>query len=251
MNDLAAEKRDRAKRSAAARALEYVRDGMKLGLGSGSTAALFVDLLGERIAREKLQVVGVPTSRATEALARQARIPLATLDESGELDLTVDGADEFDSSLNLIKGGGGAHLREKVIAWASRRMIVIADAEKRVNMLGKFPLPIEVVQFANRSVAEELAAWESPFCCGTPHLRLVKSGAPFVTDEGNYILDCRFGVIADPAALAARLDALPGVMAHGLFVGMAELAIVGDDSGDAERATIIERPNQSMSPQGG
>lgn len=242
MNDLETATRNRAKTSAAARALEFVRDGMKLGLGSGSTAAFFVALLGERIERESLRIVSVPTSKATESLARQAGIPLATLEETGQLDLTVDGADEFDGSLNLIKGGGGAHLREKVIAWASRRMIVIADAEKQVATLGKFPLPIEVVQFGHRAVAEELASWEAPFHCGPPRRRLSKSGEPFVTDEGNYILDCPFGSIADPAALAARLDALPGVMAHGLFVGIAELAIVGDERGDADQATIIQRP---------
>jgi ribose 5-phosphate isomerase A len=215
----------REKRLAAERSLEYVRDGMVLGLGSGSTATIMLERLGQRV-REGLQVRGVPTSETSRRLAEQAGIPLVGFDQVTTLDLTIDGADEADDELNLIKGGGGALLREKVVASLSRRVVIIVDSTKRVRCLGKFPLPVEVVQFAWRPVAERLAG-----LAGSPRLRVGSAGEPYVTDEGNYILDCSFGRIDDPAALALQLNSMPGVMEHGLFVGLADTLIAGQGDG--------------------
>jgi ribose 5-phosphate isomerase A len=214
-----------AKGQAAAAALELVRPGMRLGLGTGSTAARFVALLGARVA-QGLQVVAVPTSEATRLQARMLAIPLASLDEIGELDLTIDGADEFDQRLRLIKGGGGALLREKIVAAASRRMIVIADSSKAVEMLGKFPLPVEVNQFgvaATRRLIDEAA--QACGIGGPIDLRKAPNGKVFVSDGGNYIVDCAFGAIPAPEELAARLNAIPGVVEHGLFLGLAKAVI--------------------------
>ena len=199
---------DDLKRRAAAAALDYVEDGMRVGLGTGSTAAEFVRLLGRRVA-EGLAVIGVPTSLATERLARESGIPLTTLDETPELDLDVDGADEIGPNLGLIKGGGGALLREKIIANASARMIVVADASKKVTELGAFPLPIEVVAFGltATAIAIEQAAVELGLS-GAIDLRR-RDGEPFVTDSGNRILDASFGRIPDPEELAARLASIP------------------------------------------
>jgi ribose 5-phosphate isomerase A len=212
---------DDAKRRAAAKALELVVPGMKLGLGTGSTAAHFVDLLGARVA-QGLRVICVPTSERTRAHAHKLAIPLATIDEEPQLDLTVDGADEFDPQLRLIKGGGGALLREKIVATASRRMVVITDASKAVKVLGTFPLPVEVTQFGleatRRLIVREAASCD---CAGDLRLRTNASGEIFVTDNGNYILDCHFGAIPDPERLAARLVSVPGVVEHGLFIGIA------------------------------
>ena len=222
---------DEAKRRAAQAALVGIEPGMKLGLGTGSTAAIFVDLLGERV-KEGLDVLGVPTSEATRVQAERLGIRLATLDEEPHLDLTVDGADELDSELRLIKGGGGALLREKIVAAASDRMIVIADASKRVATLGAFALPVEVVRFglrATRDMVEGLAAEvgaEGPIA-----VRMTKAGEPFVTDGGNLILDCAFGRIPDPELLAAVLQTIPGVVEHGLFIGLADIALIGTASG--------------------
>ncbi len=225
------------KRQAAARALDFVRPGMRLGLGTGSTARHFVDLLGERV-RAGLDVIAVPTSEATAAQAERAGIVLTTLDATPELDLTVDGADEIAPDLSLIKGGGGALLREKIVAAASARMVVIADASKCVPTLGRFPLPIEVVPFglaATRRAVERAAAGLG--MSGAMPLR-TRDGHAFVTDSGHWILDAAFGRIADPAALAGRLAAIPGVVEHGLFVGLAHIAIVADAGG----VRVMERP---------
>lgn len=222
---------DDAKRRAAAEALRFVEPGMRLGLGTGSTAAHFVDLLGVRV-RDGLPVVGVPTSTRTAEQARALDISLTTLDATPELDLTVDGADAFDPQMRLVKGGGGALLREKIVAAASRRMIVIADRAKEVERLGRFPLPVEVEPFGlaatTRQVEQVCREHGLP---GAPRLRTGSDGAPFVTDGGHRILDSAPGLIDDPVRLAAALDALPGVLGHGLFVGLATAIIVADEAG--------------------
>ncbi|MDR3461899.1 MAG: ribose-5-phosphate isomerase RpiA [Beijerinckiaceae bacterium] len=226
-----------AKRLAAARALDFIEPGMRLGLGTGSTAAEFVALLGQRVA-DGLRVVGIPTSERTAAQARAVGIPLATLEDQPELDLTVDGADEFDSRLRLIKGGGGALLREKIIAMASHRMIVIADESKAVAVLGRFPLPVEIDQFGVAvTVRQTREAAARAGCQGEIVLR-ESAGAPFVSDGGNFILDCHLGRIDAPEDLAARLVAIPGVVDHGLFLGIASTVI----SAGAGGITVLGRP---------
>jgi ribose 5-phosphate isomerase A len=220
-----------AKRRAAERALAYIEPGMRLGLGTGSTAAAFIDLLGARV-RKGLKLVAVPTSEATHALAQHQGIPLATLEEVPRLDLTIDGADEIDPRLHLIKGGGGALLREKIVATASRRMIVIADHTKKVATLGRFPLPVEVVRFGHQSTElhiVERAARIGAVC--KVSLRRCADELPFVTDGGNLVLDCAFGRIDDPPRLAEAIQSIPGVVEHGLFLGLAELAIVAGPDG--------------------
>jgi ribose 5-phosphate isomerase A len=219
------------KREAASRALELVRPGMKLGLGTGSTARHFVDLLAEKV-KGGLSIVGVPTSEATERQARALGVPLATLDDYPELDLTVDGADQVDGALRLIKGGGGALLREKIVAAASKRMIVIADSSKYAERLGAFPLPVEVVPFGlaatRRHIARAGAALgRQPQIA----LRTRADGAAFVTDGGHYILDCAFETIDAPEALAAALHSIPGVVDHGLFIGLASAVILAGGDG--------------------
>jgi ribose 5-phosphate isomerase A len=219
------------KRQAAARALDFVRPGMRLGLGTGSTARHFVMLLGERV-RAGLDVVGVPTSEATRADAERAGVPLTTLDDTPVLDLTVDGADEIAPDLSLIKGGGGALLREKIVAAASSWMVVIADESKFVPVLGRFPLPIEVVPFGlaatRRAIDVAAASAGSP---GQARLRQGKDGHPFVTDGGHWILDAALERIADPRSLAVDLAAIPGVVEHGLFIGLAQAAIIAGPNG--------------------
>jgi len=222
---------DALKREAAARAVALVRDEMKLGLGTGSTAKHFVDLLAERMKAEKLKIVGVPTSEATRVQAASLGIPLSTLDETPELDLTVDGADEIDAALRLIKGGGGAHLREKIVALASKRMVVIADETKEVTILGRFPLPLEVIPFgldATRRSIED--AFKDVGVKGAMTLRM-KDGAPFRTDSGNLIFDAHLGTIPDPERLAARLDSVTGLVEHGLFIGIASGAFLATATG--------------------
>jgi ribose 5-phosphate isomerase A len=214
------------KRAAAARAVEFVQAGMRLGLGTGSTARHFIELLGVRV-RQGLSVVAVPTSEATRACAATFGIPLSNLDETPELDLTVDGADEIAPDLTVLKGGGGALLREKIVAAASARMVVIADDTKWVPALGRFPLPIEVVPFgltATRRAVEAAAA--AAGCAGPAVLRLTQTGHPFVTDGGHHLLDASLGRIPDPEALAARLAAIPGVVEHGLFIGLVAAALI-------------------------
>lgn len=222
---------DTYKRNAAARALEEVKPGMKVGLGTGSTARHFVELLAGRVA-DGLNIIGVPTSEATRADAERFGIPLTTLDEAPELDLTVDGADEIDYELNAIKGGGGALLREKIVAAASARMIVIADDSKLVRVLGHFALPIEVMSFGlgaiRRAVEKAVAA---AGCPGPALLRRGKDGLPFVTDGGHLILDAAIERIPDPPRLASRLAEIPGVVEHGLFIGLVGTACIAGASG--------------------
>ncbi len=227
---------DAQKRAAAEAALDLIEPGMKLGLGTGSTAAHFVDLLGEKV-KDGLDVICVPTSEATHKQAQALGIRLTTLDEQPTLDLVIDGADELDHSLRLIKGGGGALLREKIVAAASGGMVVIADETKLVEKLGKFPLPVEVVPFgmtATQNLVEMLS--EDAGCTGSVTLRKGNDGQPFVTDGGHYILDCAFGVIPDPDELDQMLRFAPGVVETGLFVGVADIALLGGPDG----VTMIE-----------
>ncbi len=222
---------DNLKRAAAARAVELVESGMRVGLGTGSTANHFVELVAERV-RAGLVVTAVPSSEATRALAEKLGIPLSTLDATPQLDLTVDGADEVAPDLSLIKGGGGALLREKIVAAASSRMVVIADDSKLVDMLGRFPLPIEVVSFgltATRRHIERAVAQAG--CPGPLRLRHGRDGHPFVTDGGHLIVDAALERIPDPLSLAARLAEIPGVVEHGLFVGIAHSAIIASAAG--------------------
>jgi len=222
---------DAFKLAAAERALTFVESGMKLGLGTGSTAAKFVDLLGPKV-RAGLDVVCVATSEATQAQAVALGIPMTTLEQAPFLDLTVDGADEIDGELRLIKGGGGALLREKIVATASGRMIVIADASKRVATLGAFPLPVEVVRFgltATHNMVVALAA--DAGCEGEITLRKRADGTTFITDSGNFILDCAFGRIAEPEDLDEALKLIPGVVENGLFIGIADTAIIAGADG--------------------
>jgi len=222
---------DAYKRQAAEHALGFVEPGMKLGLGTGSPAMHFVDLLGARV-KAGLDVICVPTSEATRAQAEKLGIRLTTLDETPFLDLTVDGADELDAELRLIKGGGGALLREKIVATASECMIVIADSSKLVAHLGAFPLPIEVVRFglaATRNAIEALTG--DAGCQGEIKVRQAAGGQPFVTDGGNLILDCAFGDIGDPELLDEMLKIIPGVVENGLFLGIADAAIVAGPDG--------------------
>jgi ribose 5-phosphate isomerase A len=222
---------DALKVAAAERAVEYVESGMRLGLGTGSTAAKFVDLLGKKVAAG-LDVICVATSGATQAQAEGLGIRMATLDELPFLDLTVDGADEVDGDLRLIKGGGGALLREKIVATASGRLVVIADASKKVDTLGAFPLPLEVVPFgltATRNMITALAA--DVGCEGDLRVRMLTGGKPFLTDGGNLILDCHFGRIEEPEELDEALKLIPGVVENGLFIGIADLAIIAGDGG--------------------
>ena len=217
------------KRRAAERALSYVENGMTIGLGSGSTAAEFIDLLGAKVAGG-LEIEAVPTSLQTAQLAEAAGIPLTTLDEHPHLDLAVDGTDEIDEQLRMIKGGGGALLREKIVAVAADHMIIIADDSKRVDQLGRFPLPVEVVGFgamATKAMIEAMS--EDADVDGPVKLRTGDDGQPFVTDNGNYILDCHFGVIPDPDMLADLLGLVPGVVENGLFLGLADIAIIAGD----------------------
>src|SRR5579871_5543038 len=226
------------KRAAAAKALEFVRAGMRVGLGTGSTAAHFIDLLGERV-RAGLDVEAIPTSEATRRQAAAAGIALTTFDAVIQLDLTVDGADEIAPDLTLIKGGGGALLREKIVASASARMVVIADQSKWVEVLGRFALPVEIVPFgatATRRAVEAAAA--AAGCPGPAPLRKTPSGHAFVTDGGHWLIDAQLQRIGDPQGLAARLAAVPGVVEHGLFIGLAGAAIVAGPSG----VRVVERP---------
>jgi ribose 5-phosphate isomerase A len=223
---------DLAKARAAAKSLEFVENGMTLGLGTGSTVAHFLRLLGERVC-DGLSIRGIPTSEQTRRQAMAEGIPLVGFEETEELDLCVDGADEIDSSFRLIKGGGGALLREKIVASASRRVVIIADAGKWVEKLGTFPLPVEVVPFAWPLLAHRIGGLGA-----NTVLRVREDGEPFVTDSGNLILDCHFGRIEQPEQLARQLGALPGIVEHGLFIGLAHTVILGRPDG----VEVLGRP---------
>jgi ribose 5-phosphate isomerase A len=212
---------DREKEAAARASLRFVRDGDIVGLGTGSTAAYAVRFLGERV-QAGLKIRGIPTSIHTAELANSLGIPLTTLDEVQQIDVTIDGADEVDSNLQLIKGGGGALLREKIVASASLKEVIIADSSKQVAVLGKFPVPVEVIRFAEGLVTKKIAALGA-----TVKTRTNSSGEKFITDEANHILDCSFGEIPDPPALAGKLEKIPGVVEHGLFIGMATVVLIG------------------------
>ncbi len=209
------------KELAAQRAIDLVEDGMILGLGSGSTANIAIRLLGERVRATGLRVRGVPTSFLTAALGAEAGLELVELNEVTHVDLTIDGADEIAPGLALIKGGGGALLREKIVASASKGMVIIADSTKLVPVLGAFPLPVETIPFARTLVEHRLLGLGL-----NPRLRMARDGA-FLTDQRNEIFDCHAGVIRDPEALASVLSAIPGIVEHGLFLGMAQRAFVG------------------------
>lgn len=222
---------DEQKRAAAAAAVELVRDGQNLGLGTGSTANHFIDLLGERVKRDKIKVKAVPTSKESHARAKAAGIPLTTLEETPYLDLTVDGTDEFDGGFNLIKGGGGALLLEKIVASSSRYMFVIADASKKVEVLGKFPLPIEVVPFGFKATAWKIEKALDLVGMKAKLVVRVRNGKPFQTDAGHIIIDAALGRIADPATLARLLKGIPGVVDHGLFINLCGRVLLGTPTG--------------------
>ena len=235
---------DSAKRAVADQASTLIASGMKIGLGTGSTATFLVKFLGERVRSGGLDIVCVPTSSATAALAREEGIRLATLDEAGWLDLTIDGADEFDPDFNLIKGAGGALLLEKIVASASDRMIVIVDASKQVETLGAFPLPVEVLRFgmdATQALLQKVLATQDvdghriePRC---------RNGKLFTTDEGNHILDLHLNRVGNARDLALALNQVPGVVENGLFIGMCDTIILGNVNGTVE--TILASRNRS------
>jgi len=231
---------DLEKEAAARASLAFVREGNVVGLGTGSTAAYAVRFLGERV-RAGLKIRGIPTSVHTKELATSLGIPLTTLDEFQQtdfqgIDVTIDGADEFDPQLHLIKGGGGALLREKIIASASRQVVIIADSSKQVAVLGKFPLPVEVIPFAQPLIARRIAALGA-----TVKLRQDAKGNAFVSDEGHHILDCSFGQIPDPPALARTLSDMPGIVEHGLFIDLATVVLMAK----GEKVTEFRRNRHS------
>lgn len=228
------------KRTVGEAALRWVRSGMRLGLGSGTTSHWFIKELGERVRRGELNVEGIATSRDSEELARECGIPLITPRQGLVLDLDLDGADEIAPDLSLIKGGGGALLREKVVARASRYFLVLADASKLVQMLGAFPLPVEVIPFTAPWVMDEIVK-----IGGSPVLRMKPdSGSePYLTDQQNYILDSKFEPIESPADLASRLEKIPGIAEHGLFLGYANSALIARGS-----EVLVLRPNVGPEP---
>ena len=215
---------DQEKEAAARASLQFVKDGQVVGLGTGSTAAYFIKLLAEEVKRG-LRVRGIPTSLRSQELALSLGIPLTTLDECQEIAVTVDGADEVDPQLRLVKGGGGALLREKIVASATRQLIIVADASKQVPVLGKFPLPVEVIRFSQALVAKRIGALGADV-----QIRKGVDGKPYITDENNHILDCRFGKIPDADGLARKLSDMPGVVEHGLFIGMASVVLLARGS---------------------
>ena len=232
---------DKAKFAAARCAVDFVEDGMKVGLGTGSTAAWMVRCLAERVREEGLRITGVPTSTRTGTLARQLGLTVTTLDEAKWLDLTIDGADEFDGELNLIKGGGAALLQEKIVATASDRMIVIADAAKEVAQLGAFPLPVEVVRFGwqttQRLIEEVLVSMD---VLGRQTALRQSGEAPLITDEGHFIIDLHLNRIENPRALWLALNQIPGVVENGLFVDICDQVVIGGTDGRVEIRDIAE-----------
>jgi len=237
-------KNDQEKEAAAQASLRFIKDGQVLGLGTGSTAAHFIRLLGEQV-KNGLKIIGIPTSERSHEQATSLGIPLTTLEECQVIDVTVDGADEVDPQLRLIKGGGGALLREKIVASATRQLVIVADATKRVPVLGKFPLPVEVIKFARPLVAKRIAALGADV-----QTRLQPDGKPYLTDENNHILDCRFGQIPDADTLARQLSEMPGVVEHGLFIGMASVVLVANGSEIVElRREPWARKMKTLSPR--
>jgi len=225
---------EREKEIAAAAGLQYVENDMSVGLGSGSTARYFVKRLGARV-RNGLRIRAIPTSRKTSMLAEREGIPLTDFSQVTELDVTVDGADEIDRDLNLIKGGGGALLREKIVAAATRCFIIVADSRKTVPVLGAFPLPVEVVAFGWQNIARAVTKMGARV-----NLRLQSDGKPFLTNQGNYILDCHFHQIRNPVELGNHLRSIIGVVEHGLFVGLTDIVIIGK----GEKAEITQRESR-------
>ncbi|TCP63112.1 ribose-5-phosphate isomerase [Rhodovulum bhavnagarense] len=226
---------DKAKFAAAKRAVDFVEDGMRVGLGTGSTAAWMVRCLGEMVREDGIRIKGVPTSVRTAELARQVGIEVISLDEAKWLDLTIDGADEFDADLNLIKGGGGALLQEKIVATASDQMIVIADTAKEVGTLGAFPLPVEVIPFGwqtSRALIEE--ALINLDVMGRDVTLRMNGDAAFVTDEGNHILDLHLKRIGNPRQLSLVINQIPGVVENGLFIDICDVVVVGHGDGRVE-----------------
>ena len=226
---------DRSKYACALRASALVENGMKVGLGTGSTAYWLVYHLAERVRSEGLDFVGVPTSNKTREQAQAEGLKLISMDDAGRLDITIDGADEFDQSMNLIKGGGGAHLQEKIVAFGSDRMVVIADETKKVNKLGKFPLPVEVLKFGSASSQkqiEELLIAQN-YNDFTVQMRMEKN-KPFITDEGNYIFDLNLGEIQNPRKLCVDLNIIPGVVENGLFIDVCKAVVIGYSDGTAK-----------------
>jgi ribose 5-phosphate isomerase A len=215
---------DLEKEAAARSSLRFVKDGQVVGLGTGSTAAYFIQLLGEKV-KNGLHIRGIPSSDRSREQAAGLGIPLTTLDECQQIDVTVDGADEFDPQLRLIKGGGGALLHEKIVASATRQLVIVADATKRVPVLGRFPLPVEVIKFAQALIKKKIEALGAAV-----ELRRNSDGKPYLTDERNYILDCHFGQIPDADGLARKLSDMPGIVEHGLFIGMASVVLMATGS---------------------
>lgn len=226
---------DRSKYACALRASALVENGMKVGLGTGSTAYWLVYHLAERVRSEGLEFVGVPTSNKTREQAQAEGLKLISMDDAGRLDITIDGADEFDQSMNLIKGGGGAHLQEKIVAFGSDRMVVIADETKKVNKLGKFPLPVEVLKFGSASSQKQIAELliAQNYRDFTVQMRMEKT-KPFITDEGNYIFDLNLGEIQNPRKLCVDLNIIPGVVENGLFIDVCKAVVIGYSDGTAK-----------------
>ena len=218
---------DDLKRIAAVEAVASVKGGMVVGLGTGSTVRHALYEISGRIKDEDLSIVGIPTSRETEALARDLEIPIGSLDEYPEIDLDIDGADEVDPRLDVIKGGGGAHVREKIVAKASRLLVIVADETKLSDRIGtKSSVPVEILPMAKSAVSSDIRALG-----GSPELRFLSGGRPFVTDNGNHILDCRFDPIEDAARLEGKLKSITGVVDSGIFSGIAGVGIIGTESG--------------------
>lgn len=226
---------DKAKFVAAKRAVDYVEDGMRVGLGTGSTAAWMVRCLGEMVREDGLKIKGVPTSTRTADLARQVGIDVISLDEAKWLDVTIDGADEYDANLNLIKGGGGALLQEKIVATASDMMVVIADISKQVDTLGAFPLPVEVIPFGwqtTKALIEETLV--SMDVLGQSATLRLNGDVPFVTDEGNYIMDLHLNRIGNPRQFSLVINQIPGVVENGLFIDICDAVVIGYGDGRVE-----------------
>jgi ribose 5-phosphate isomerase A len=219
---------EQEKEAASRASLRFIKDGQIVGLGTGSTAAYFIEFLGQQV-KKGLRIRGIASSDRSREQAASLGIPITTLDECPEIDVTIDGADEVDPQLRLIKGGGGALLREKIVASASKQLVIIADASKKVPVLGKFGLPIEVIKFAQAVVKRKVEALGARVS-----LRQVADSKPFLTDENNHILDCHFGEIHDPVGLARKLSDMPGIVEHGLFIGMAKVVLIASGNEVAE-----------------